>query len=282
MTLAGNDEFGDRMKAYESVETSRRLDVTLPIYARIDGRSFSRFTRGMERPFDVRMSRAMIDTMAHLVDATHARIGYTQSDEISLVWLAEGERADVLFSGKVQKMVSVLASMAAAKFASVCPAGFEGRLPHFDCRVFQLPSKTEAANAFLWRAMDARKNSISMAAQARFSPKQLHGKRQSDMLAMLAEIGVDFEAMPGFFKDGTFARRKTVERHLTPEELADIPERHRPTGPVQRTVIEEIAGLRFKDVTNREAFVFDGAEFGLLPTIDGEMTDEHFDRVERR
>jgi len=24
------------------------------------------------------------------------------------------------------------------------------------------------------------------------------------------------------------------------------------------------------------------AEFGLLPTIDGEMTDEHFDRDERR
>lgn len=264
--LIGRDEFGDRMKAYEAVETSRRLDVALPIYARIDGRSFSRLTRGMERPFDVRMSHAMIDTLSYLVEATHARIGYTQSDEISLVWLAEGERADILFSGKVQKMVSVLASMAAAKFATVCPPGFEGRLPHFDCRVFQLPSKTEAANAFLWRAMDARKNSISMAAQARFSPKQLHGKRQADMLAMLDGIGVDFEsAYPGFFKDGTFARRKVVERHLTAEELADIPDRHHPAGPVQRTVIETLSSLRFREVMNRVEFVFDGAEPATIP-----------------
>lgn len=258
--MKDNDEFGNRMKTYEAVETSRRLDVRLPICARIDGRAFSRFTRGMQRPYDHAMSTAMVETTKHLVEQTHARLGYTQSDEISLVWLAEGESADILFSGKVQKMVSVLASMAAAKFARVCPAGYESRLPHFDCRVFQLPDRTEAANAFLWRAMDARKNAISMTAQARFSAKQLHGKRQKDMLAMLAEVGIDFDALPGFFKDGTFARRKTVERVLTPKELAIIPEKHRPVGPILRTEIETFAGLRFRDVGNRVEFVFDGAD----------------------
>jgi len=29
-----NDEFGNRMKAYEADETARRLDVFLPVYAR--------------------------------------------------------------------------------------------------------------------------------------------------------------------------------------------------------------------------------------------------------
>lgn len=258
-SLKENDEFGNRMKGYEAVETSRKLNVFMPIYARIDGRSFSRFTRGMQRPYDKAMSAAMVETTKHLVEATHARIGYTQSDEISLAWLAEGDSADILFSGKVQKMVSVLASLSAAKFARVCPSGYENRLPHFDCRVFQLPNKVEAANAFLWRAMDARKNAISMAAQAKFSPKQLHGKRQADMLAMLSEIGVDFESFPGFFKDGTFARRKVFERTLTAEELAPIPERHRPSGPVARSETEEIA-IRFRDVSNRVEFIFDGAD----------------------
>lgn len=260
------DEFGDRMKAFESVETKRALDPRLPIYARIDGRSFSRFTRGMNRPFDADMSTAMIETTKHLVASTHARIGYTQSDEISLVWLAEGEGSDILFSGKVLKLASVLASMAAAKFARVCPAGYENRLPHFDCRVFQLPSKDEAANAILWRTLDARKNSISMAAQAHFSPRQLHGQGQADMLAMLQGSGIDFEtAYPGFFKDGTFARRKSVERRLTEDELSAIPEPHRPTGPVVRTEIHTIAGLRFRSVTNRVEFVFDGAEPEIKP-----------------
>jgi len=254
-----DDEFGDRMKQYEAIETARALDPHLPIYARIDGRSFSKFTRGMERPYSPTMSAAMVETTKHLVANTHARVGYTQSDEISLVWLAEGEGSDILFSGKVLKLVSVLASMAAAKFATVCPQGYEDRLPHFDCRVFQLPSKIEAANAILWRAMDARKNSISMAAQALFSPKQLHGKRQADMLGMLQTSGVCFEDYPGFFKDGSFARRKVVERHLTDVELADIPERYRPAGPVLRTDIEVLQDVRFRDIANRVEFIFDGA-----------------------
>ena len=253
------DEFGDRMKAYEAVETQRALNPRLPIYARIDGRSFSRFTRGMPRPYFIELSSAMVETTKYLVAETHARVGYTQSDEISLVWLAEGETSDILFSGKVQKLTSVLASMAAAKFARVCPPGYEDRLPHFDCRVFHLPNKVEAANAILWRAMDARKNSISMAAQARFSPKQLHGKRQPDMLDMLESVGVDFENYPGFFKDGSFARRKVVERFLTPDELSAIPEQHRPAGPVMRTDIE-VSHIRFRDVSNRVEFIFDGAD----------------------
>jgi tRNA(His) 5'-end guanylyltransferase len=253
-----SDEFGDRMKSYEAVETSRCLNPHLPIYARIDGRSFSRFTRGMRRPFDEAMSSAMVETTKYLVEQTHSRIGYTQSDEISLIWLAEGENADVLFSGKVLKMTSVLASMAAAKFARVCPEGYEDRIPHFDCRVFQLPSKDEGANAILWRALDCRKNAISMAAQARFSPKQLHGRGQADMLEMLASIGVDFESYPGLFKDGTYARRKAVERFLTEYELAAIPEHHRPTGPVIRTEIETMDNIRLKSVSNRVEFVFNG------------------------
>lgn len=253
-----SDDLGDRMKAYESVETRRALDPHLPIYARIDGRSFSRFTRGMDRPFDRAMSSAMVKTMKHLVDQTHARIGYTQSDEISLVWLADGEGSDILFSGKVLKLASVLASMAAAKFATVCPEGYSHRLPHFDCRIFQLPSKDEAANAILWRAIDARKNAISMAAEAVFPSKQLHGQGQADRLAKLAAAGIDFETYPGFFKDGTYARRKAVERLLTETELSAIPEKHRPPGPVVRAEIETTDTIRLLNVTNRVEFIFDG------------------------
>ncbi len=252
------DDFGARMKAYEAAETDRRLDPHLPIYARIDGRAFSTFTRGMERPFDLRMSEAMTETTKYLVHETHAHIGYTQSDEISLVCLAESAESDVFFSGKVQKMASVLASMAAAKFATVIPPEWRDRLPHFDARVFQLPSKMEAANAFLWRAMDARKNAISMAAQSKFSHRQLHQKDQADMLAMLAEVGVDFEGYPASFRRGTFVRREVVTRLLTDEELERIPEKHRPTEPVTRSHMAVIDMPPFNKVMNRVEVIFDG------------------------
>jgi tRNA(His) guanylyltransferase len=255
--LKETDDFGDRMKAYEAVETERRLDPHLPIYARIDGRAFSTFTRGMERPFDWRMTCAMIETVKYLLHATNARIGYTQSDEISLVWLAEGPESDVFFSGKVQKMCSVLASMAATKFAVVIPAEYRDRLPHFDARVFQLPSLEEAANTFLWRAMDARKNAISMVAQSRFSAKQLHGKDQKAMLAMLADADVDFESYPVCFRRGSFVRRRRVERTLTAEELERIPEGHRPAGPVVRSEYAVLDMPPFNTVVNRVGVIFD-------------------------
>lgn len=259
--LKDTDDFGNRMKAYEAVETSRKLDPQLPIYARIDGRSFSGFTRGMARPFDIRMTEAMIETAKHLVHETHARIGYTQSDEISLIWLADKPESDVFFSGKLQKMVSVIASMAAAKFGATIAPEYARKLPHFDCRVFQLPTKDEGANAFLWRAMDARKNAISMVAQANFSHKALHGQDQKAMLKMLVEKGINFEKeFPASFKRGTFVRRFVVERKLTAEELADIPEKHRPTGPVMRSDIRVLEMPPFNKVVNRAGVIFDSEE----------------------
>lgn len=258
--LKETDDFGNRMKAYEAVETHRKLDPMLPIYARIDGRAFSAFTRGMQRPFDLSMTVAMVETTKYLVHASHARIGYTQSDEISLVWLADAPGSDVFFSGKVQKMASVLASMAAAKFATVMPCGYADRLPHFDARVLQLPSRDEAANAFLWRAMDAHKNAISMAAQAQFSHKALYGKDQKAMLAMLAEAGIDFEdAYPSCCRRGSFVRREVVVRELAPDEMARIPEAHRPIGPVTRSEYRVLDMPPFNKVTNRADVIFDGA-----------------------
>jgi tRNA(His) 5'-end guanylyltransferase len=254
------DDFGNRMKAYEAVETARELDPHLPIYARIDGRAFSTFTRGMEKPFDVRITSAMIETAKYLLEMTHARIGYTQSDEISLVWLADSPEGDVFFSGKIQKMCSVLASAAAAKFATVIPPEFLSRLPHFDARVFQLPTKEEAANTFLWRAMDARKNAISMVAQSQFSAKQLHGKDQAAVLAMLADAGVHFESYSVCFRLGTFVRRKLVQRVLTNEELARTPDAHRRSGPITRSEYTIIEMPPFNKVVNRAAVIFDGEE----------------------
>lgn len=254
--MSHEDSLGNRMKGYELAAEGERLDVRLPVYVRIDGRSFSKFTRGLERPFDVRISRAMIETTKGLVERTHARLGYTQSDEISLVYLADGERSDILFNGRKQKLTSVLAALATALFTAAIPDEWRTRLPHFDCRVCGLPSQTEAANMFLWRWKDATKNAIQMVAQANFSANQLHGKHGSQMVAMLKEKGIDFNDFPAFFRRGTFAQRVLEERLLTDEEQAQIPEAHRPKGPVNRHRIDTFEVEDFYGMANREEFVF--------------------------
>ena len=255
------DDLGDRMKAYEARETERRFLPLLPVYARIDGRNFSRFTRDLRRPFDQGMSRAMIATTGMLVGETHARIGYTQSDEINLVWLAERYDSGIFFDGKTMKMASVLAGLATAVFCREM-SGHIDRLPHFDCRVFQLPNRTEATNVFLWREQDATKNAISMAARSVYSHKQLDHKSGPEMQEMLFAKGINFNDYPASFKRGTFVRRVTVERAFAAEELERIPEQHRPEPDalLTRSQIVNLDMPKFSTVTNREAVIFDGAE----------------------
>ena len=261
------DDLGDRMKAYEVRESGRRFLSMVPVYARIDGRNFSAFTRGMARPFDPAMTEIMIRTTEALIEETHARIGYTQSDEISLCWLAERSDQSIFFDHKVSKMTSVLASYATAAFicALASDSCYANRLslhPHFDCRAFQLPTRAEVANAFLWREQDATKNAISTAARAVYSHRELDHKSGPEMQEMLFAKGINFNDYPNFFKRGTFVRRVTVKRPFTEAEIAGVPEIHRPQLGilVQRSEMRRLDMPRFGSVTNREAVIFDGAE----------------------
>jgi len=257
------DEFGDRMKQYERVETDRKFDPSLPIYVRIDGRGFSKFTRDFDRPYDIRMSNAMIDTTKYLVKyVPDVKIGMTQSDEISLVLYNNTEEAEMFFGGKVQKLVSVLASMATIGFVKALMDNGLGeylnRMPHFDCRVFQLPSKSEAANAMLWREQDARKNAVSMAARTVMSHKEMQGKSGPEMIEIMRERGINFEDYPAFFRQGTFIRKEKFLAELSTEQIARIPEGKRHPGPVMRSQVVTIDMPAFSKVENRIGVVFDG------------------------
>jgi tRNA(His) guanylyltransferase len=56
------DAMGDRMKDYEGREAKRKFLPMLPVIARIDGRTFSKFTKPFDKPFDERLSDAMRET----------------------------------------------------------------------------------------------------------------------------------------------------------------------------------------------------------------------------
>lgn len=254
-----DDEFGERIKVKEQAEAGRKASSDKPLLARLDGRAFHTFTRDLQRPYDEGMSNAMMDTMMFMVEKTHAVVGYVQSDEISLMWNACPENGQHMFDGKYQKLCSILASM--------CSVDFNRRialyLPHkqieapiFDCRVWNVDTLEEAADVFVWRQADAIKNAISMAAQAKFSHKALHGKNSVDKLEMLKNVGVVFDGYPPYFRKGIYARRTVVSRFLTETELQKIPEKHRPSGPVERTQIELFHLPRLHEVQNRVGCLF--------------------------
>jgi tRNA(His) 5'-end guanylyltransferase len=262
-----NDDLGDRMKLYEGAESARRLMPLLPVLARIDGRAFHAFTRGMVRPFDPTFSAMMVDTTVELVRMTGACMGYTQSDEISLAWHATDPRSQIWFDGRVAKMTSQLAAQATLIFYRLVLERYPqyaDRRPTFDARVWSVPNRTEGANAFLWREWDATKNSVSMAASAYYSHKALMGKNGAQKQDMLHAKGINWNDYPALFKRGAFVQRRTRSIPFSAEELSRLPPKHEArTNPglvVERSVCTVLDMPPFGTVTNREAVIFDGAE----------------------
>ncbi|MBN9118159.1 MAG: tRNA(His) guanylyltransferase Thg1 family protein [Planctomycetes bacterium] len=262
------DGLGDRMKRYEGAEAGRRLMPLLPVLARLDGRAFHSFVRGLDRPFDRRLSELMIDTATFLVRETNAAVGYTQSDEITLAWVPEGYDAQVFFDGRVQKMTSTLAALCSAHFnrrlPAFLPAEFAERLPVFDCRVWNVPTLEEAANTFLWRELDAAKNSVSMAARVYYEHAELHDRSGAEMQELLWKKGVNWADYPTFFKRGTFVRRWKVSRPFAAAELEALPQKHAarsdPALVVERSECGPLDLPPLSKVGNRVGVLFRGEE----------------------
>lgn len=261
------DLLGDRMKMYEGYESDRRLMPLLPVVARLDGAGFSKFTKGMDRPVDTRFRDAMTALACFLVEMSGAKMGYTQSDEITLVWYSDNLKSQIFFDGRVLKMATHLAARASVFFNQHIEkymSEYASRNPVFDCRVHNVPTQIEAANNVLWREFDATKNSITMLAQCHFSHKQLMGKSGKDKLDMLIAKGINWNSYPASFKRGVYVQRRKVLRRFSSEELQRLPEKHEaranPNMVIERQEVQVIEMPIFQKVTNRVEVVFGGAD----------------------
>ena len=269
---------GDRMKSFESVHTETSLIPGIPVYVRIDGRAFHTFTRGLAKPFDPGFASAMKETTKHLHDKTNAFISYCQSDEISLCYLAPEKMP---FGTRLFKLESCLAGMASAMF---CVNGLHVTqnkmyehddfyrnkimkfIPHFDCRVVQLPLE-EIPNMLLWRERDCLKNAITLVALEHFSNKQIHKKNSDEKIAMLKEIGIDFNKdIDEDFRFGSWFRRVVFEKELDSSTLAKIPENQIKLDPdgkmrVVRSEVKQVKfGMPISEMANRNDVILNGAE----------------------
>ena len=261
------DDFGIRMKIYEGVESNRRLMPLLPVLARMDGRSFHNFTKGMNRPFDKRFTEAMINTTKYLVEETGATIGYTQSDEISLAWYSNDIKSQIFFDSKIMKMTSQLAAITTLIFyreVDKLLPDYVDRLPSFDARVWNTPTLAEAAQVFVWREMDATRNSVNMLASEHFSDKELLGKTSFERHGMLYGKGIKWEDYPTYFKRGTYIQRKKEYKKFTSDEIEKLPEKHEaklnPNLTVERSIVSIIDMPRITSIQNKISTLFFGEE----------------------
>ena len=211
------DSLGDRMKRYETV-SDITLTRRLPYVIRLDGKGFHHWTRTVHvaKPFDAALHHLMATTMQTLCQEIQGTVlGYTQSDEISLILQDYFELAtEPAFDKRVQKLVSITASLATAVFNAAAPAVFpDAPWALFDSRAFVLP-REEVTNYVIWRQQDAVRNSIRMAGYAYFSHKALERLSNNAVQERLwQEHGVNWNDYAVWAKRGSCAIRDPESRH---------------------------------------------------------------------
>lgn len=208
------DPLGVRFK-----EAEKEFRTTLPrkslVGLRLDGKSFHTFTKQFARPYDQKFSDAMDATgvfvLEHLI--TGAVFGYVQSDEITLFFTdRQNSGGEMLFGGKVEKIVSTSASTASVGMMRALPDA-KG-LPVFDARLFVLPGGMDDLTEYLdWRRLDARKNAITMAAECVASSKQLLGVPTSERARLLE--GTEYEKLPDGFLYGRLLVKERYQDTVT-------------------------------------------------------------------
>lgn len=221
------DDLGDRMKDYYESRSKTRLTRRMPVIIRLDGKAFHTFTKGFKKPFDMIMVKAMQETTKYLCENIQGCVlGYTQSDEITLVLIDyQNLNSDAWFDYEVQKLCSVSASMATfafnrnfARLAALEPekktkqtnayTEVASRGAFFDARCFNIP-KEEVTNCLLWRQQDATRNSIHMTGRAYFSHKQIEGLNSNDIQNLLfQEKGINWNDLPTTLKRGSCCIKK--------------------------------------------------------------------------
>jgi len=220
---ASKNALGTRMKSYEEdAYTQKLVPRDQYMVARIDGHKFSKFTKGFTKPFDERFSTAMQKTTEDLLEKFDARFGYTESDEITLVWQRpENPNATYPFNGRILKMSSLLAGYTSSRFNvhinaiefkekdSSLKAKVRLHEAHFDARVFGLPSEAEVLNNIIWRCLyDCRRNAISGAARYQFGHKACHKLNSKELYAKMETEGKSWDTYPLAFRFGSFVKKE--------------------------------------------------------------------------
>lgn len=199
------DEFEAKMRLGEYFHTLKVFPWAWTVI-RLDGRSFSKFTEDMNKPFDDDFHTAMKLTAQEVFENFNALYAYTESDEISILL----PRNTDLFDREVEKLVSVSAALAASTITTY----YKGKYPPcaFDSRLWIGVTEQDVTDYFRWRAADAHRCALNSYAYwtlrkdgltAGKASKELEEKDYRFKNELLLKHGTNYDEVPLWQRRGT-------------------------------------------------------------------------------
>lgn len=155
-----------------------------------------------EKPLDLRFAKSMVKTTSHVLGTdTDVLFGYAEYSEFSLLFGSADDE-----EGGGRGMLSRIASNAAGKLSLLL-----GDLALFDVHLYQFPSPELAKAYFLWRQRCHLNLALDRYVRHVFSGEAEDRDRvemiiadfgEEEKIEILAQHEVDFEALPGWQRNG--------------------------------------------------------------------------------
>lgn len=225
------DPLGQRIKQNYELRNRHYLTRRMPVILRLDIRAAHFYCKPLKDRFNSNFMKVMNLTAIKLCEEIQgAQFAYLESDEISIL-LHDYKKltSDAWFDYNQSKIESISAAIASVEFTKnswlIWSEYNKNRLEpkpyyslvyddikpaYFDSRAFNAP-EAEICNIFLWRQLDATRNSINSLAQSLYSHKELQGKSCNEMQEMCFQKGHNWNDLPTSWKRGRCVVKTTYE-----------------------------------------------------------------------
>lgn len=209
-----NLKLKDRVDSYQEIYDQKMM-ARVPLIICVNGRSFSKSTSLLDKPYCPKFAECILNTMLRLcTDIEGAVFGYQHNDEI--VILARNDQSletSPWYDNRVQKIASVTSAIASVHFNNCANAIDLNMLgePIFTSQVFTVPNDREAINMMIYKQQQNFHTSIQFACFYELIKKydkntikeMISGLSQDEKKDLLhQECGIDFNNCPMVFKRG--------------------------------------------------------------------------------
>jgi tRNA(His) 5'-end guanylyltransferase len=205
----------DRIEAYKAA-SDFKLMGKVPLIISVSGRSFSKITSLLEKPYDPKFAECMFSTMSQLcAEIEGVLFAYHHNDEIIIVTRNDQTLETVpWFDNKIQKICSVTSAIATMHF-NKCASYLKLNLmdnPIFTSEVFIVPNISEAINTLIFSQQHNFISSIQLACFYELLKKydkntikeMLSGLSVDEKIDLLnQECNIDFNNYPSAFRRGS-------------------------------------------------------------------------------
>jgi tRNA(His) guanylyltransferase len=205
----------DRIDSYQALADTKLLP-RVPIVITINGRSFSKITNLLDKPYCPKFAECILNTMLRLcTDIEGALFAYQHNDEIVVIARNDQNNDTVpWYDNRAQKICSITSSMASLHFnrcASAIDLNLMGEAL-FTSQVFVVPNIMEAINTLVYKQQYNFHTSIQAACFYELLKKydkntikeMLNGLSIDEKIDLLhQECQIDFNDYPHPFRRGS-------------------------------------------------------------------------------